>query len=159
MTQLLQDLLRGAQVAPLVVGPEVRPVAELGEEQVEAALAVGLAAELELSRTFGPVHQRVGSGRGFTRIGERAHGGAVAGQPLANLPISVAADPSQLQGGPPVNDPLVNIITHPANRLVGRDRGYALHFPGIYEAAAATGTALEIVRLFVGTAQAMSWTT
>ena len=40
--------------------------------------------------------------------------------------------------------PLVNIITHPANRLVGRDPGYSLDFPAIYAAAVATGTALEI---------------
>ena len=40
--------------------------------------------------------------------------------------------------------PLVNVITHPANRMVGRDDGYALDFPAIYAAAAETGTALEI---------------
>jgi DNA polymerase (family 10) len=40
--------------------------------------------------------------------------------------------------------PLVNVITHPANRLVGRHPGYDLDFPAVYAAAAATGTALEI---------------
>jgi DNA polymerase (family 10) len=40
--------------------------------------------------------------------------------------------------------PLVNVITHPANRLVGRTPGYELDFPSIYAAAAAHGTALEI---------------
>ena len=40
--------------------------------------------------------------------------------------------------------PLVNVITHPANRLVGRRAGYALDFEAIYAAAAETGTALEI---------------
>jgi DNA polymerase (family X) len=40
--------------------------------------------------------------------------------------------------------PLVTIITHPANRLVGRDPGYDLDFPAIYAAAAESGTALEI---------------
>ncbi len=40
--------------------------------------------------------------------------------------------------------PLVNIICHPANRLVGRSAGYMLDFDAIYEAAARTGTALEI---------------
>lgn len=40
--------------------------------------------------------------------------------------------------------PLVNIITHPANRMVGRDAGHDLDFPAVYAAAAATGTALEI---------------
>jgi DNA polymerase (family 10) len=40
--------------------------------------------------------------------------------------------------------PLVNVITHPANRLVGHDDGYDLDFAAIYEAAIDTGTALEI---------------
>jgi DNA polymerase (family 10) len=40
--------------------------------------------------------------------------------------------------------PLVTIITHPANRLVGRRGGYPLDFDAIYAAAAETGTALEI---------------
>ena len=40
--------------------------------------------------------------------------------------------------------PLVNVITHPANRLVGRDPGYDLDFAAVYAAAAETGTALEI---------------
>ena len=40
--------------------------------------------------------------------------------------------------------PLVNVITHPANRLVGRDAGYDLDFPAVYAAAASSGTALEI---------------
>lgn len=40
--------------------------------------------------------------------------------------------------------PLVNVITHPANRLVGRRAGYPLNFEAVYAAAAETGTALEI---------------
>ena len=40
--------------------------------------------------------------------------------------------------------PLVTVITHPANRLVGRDPGYDIDFPAIFAAAAETGTALEI---------------
>ncbi|MBA3638004.1 MAG: PHP domain-containing protein [Acidobacteriota bacterium] len=43
-----------------------------------------------------------------------------------------------------IRHPLVNVITHPANQLVGRRPGYALDFPVIYAAAAETGTALEI---------------
>ena len=43
-----------------------------------------------------------------------------------------------------IHHPLVNVITHPANQLVGRDTGHDLDFPAIYEAAARTGTALEI---------------
>lgn len=43
-----------------------------------------------------------------------------------------------------IQHPLVNVITHPANQLVGRREGYPLDFPAIYEAAAVTGTALEI---------------
>jgi DNA polymerase (family 10) len=40
--------------------------------------------------------------------------------------------------------PLVNILTHPANQLVGRRGGYALDYDRLFELAAATGTALEI---------------
>jgi DNA polymerase (family 10) len=43
-----------------------------------------------------------------------------------------------------IQHPLVNVITHPANRLVGRDPGHQLDFPTVYAAAAANGTALEI---------------
>jgi DNA polymerase (family X) len=43
-----------------------------------------------------------------------------------------------------IRHPLVAIVTHPANRLVGRDPGYDLDFPAIFAAAAETGTALEI---------------
>ena len=43
-----------------------------------------------------------------------------------------------------IRHPLTNIITHPANRLVGRRAGYELDFDAIYAAAAETGTALEI---------------
>jgi DNA polymerase (family 10) len=39
---------------------------------------------------------------------------------------------------------LVNVITHPANQLVGRRPGYDMDYAAIYEAAAETGTALEI---------------
>ena len=40
--------------------------------------------------------------------------------------------------------PLVSIVTHPANQIVGRRPGYALDFEAVYEAARETGTALEI---------------
>lgn len=40
--------------------------------------------------------------------------------------------------------PLVNVITHPANRLVGRREGYPLDYEAVYAAAVETGTALEI---------------
>jgi DNA polymerase (family X) len=40
--------------------------------------------------------------------------------------------------------PLVNVLCHPANRLVGRSYGYPLDFDAIYEAAVETGTALEV---------------
>jgi DNA polymerase (family 10) len=43
-----------------------------------------------------------------------------------------------------IRHPLVNIITHPANRLVGRRGGYELDFDAVYAAAVETGTALEI---------------
>ncbi|MCC6163406.1 MAG: PHP domain-containing protein [Acidobacteria bacterium] len=40
--------------------------------------------------------------------------------------------------------PLVNVITHPANRSPGRQPGYALPFARLFEEAARTGTAVEI---------------
>ena len=43
-----------------------------------------------------------------------------------------------------IRHPLVNVITHPANRLVGRRPGYPLDYTAIYAAAAEHGTALEI---------------
>jgi DNA polymerase (family 10) len=43
-----------------------------------------------------------------------------------------------------IGHPLVNVITHPANRLVGRRPGYPMDYDAIYAAAADTGTALEI---------------
>jgi DNA polymerase (family X) len=43
-----------------------------------------------------------------------------------------------------IRHPLVSIISHPANRIVGRRSGYPLDFAAIYEAAVETGTALEI---------------
>jgi DNA polymerase (family 10) len=43
-----------------------------------------------------------------------------------------------------IRHPLVTIITHPANRLVGRRAGYPLDFDAVYAAAAEAGTVLEI---------------
>ncbi|MEO6237148.1 MAG: PHP domain-containing protein [Vicinamibacterales bacterium] len=43
-----------------------------------------------------------------------------------------------------IRHPLVSVITHPANQLVGRRAGYDLDYDAIYEAAAESGTALEI---------------
>jgi DNA polymerase (family 10) len=43
-----------------------------------------------------------------------------------------------------VNHPLVNIITHPANRSPAQSGGYLLDFDRLFAAAAETGTALEI---------------
>jgi DNA polymerase (family 10) len=40
--------------------------------------------------------------------------------------------------------PLVNVICHPENRVMGRREGYPLDFAAVYDAAAQTGTALEI---------------
>jgi DNA polymerase (family 10) len=40
--------------------------------------------------------------------------------------------------------PLVNVITHPANRSPGRQSGYDLAFARLFEEAARTGTAVEI---------------
>ena len=43
-----------------------------------------------------------------------------------------------------IQHPLVNVITHPSNQLVGRRNGYELDYPAIYAAAVETGTALEV---------------
>jgi DNA polymerase (family X) len=43
-----------------------------------------------------------------------------------------------------IRHPLVNIITHPANRSPGRFGGYDLDFERLFAAAAETGTAMEI---------------
>jgi DNA polymerase (family X) len=65
---------------------------------------------------------------------------------LASLHDSAGHDPAKLTRRclAAIRHPLVNVITHPANRLVGRDPGYDLDFPAIYAAAVETGTALEI---------------
>ena len=43
-----------------------------------------------------------------------------------------------------LDNPLVTIVTHPANRSPGRSYGYSLDYDRLFAAAAATGTALEI---------------
>ena len=43
-----------------------------------------------------------------------------------------------------IRHPLVNVITHPANRSPGQSAGYDIDFDMLFAAAAETGTALEI---------------
>ena len=43
-----------------------------------------------------------------------------------------------------IRHPLVNVLCHPANRLVGHCDGYDLDFDALYAAAVETGTALEV---------------
>lgn len=43
-----------------------------------------------------------------------------------------------------IDHPLVNVITHPANRTPGGHAGYDLDFDRLFEAAARSGTALEV---------------
>jgi DNA polymerase (family 10) len=43
-----------------------------------------------------------------------------------------------------IRHPLVTIITHPSNRIVGRRPEYVMDYDAIYAAAAETGTALEV---------------
>jgi DNA polymerase (family 10) len=43
-----------------------------------------------------------------------------------------------------IRHPLVNVITHPANRTPGRSSGYRLDFDTLFAAAADTGTAMEV---------------
>ena len=65
---------------------------------------------------------------------------------LASLHDRASHDPARLTARclAAIEHPLVNVITHPANRLVGRDPGHHLDFAAVYAAAAASGTALEI---------------
>jgi DNA polymerase (family 10) len=43
-----------------------------------------------------------------------------------------------------IHHPLVNVITHPANRTPARTDGYPVDFDRLFAAAAETGTAMEI---------------
>ena len=43
-----------------------------------------------------------------------------------------------------IRHPLVSVITHPTNQLVGRREGYDMDYDAVYAAAAETGTALEV---------------
>ena len=43
-----------------------------------------------------------------------------------------------------IRHPLVNVITHPANRTPGRSSGYRLDFDTLFATAAETGTAMEV---------------
>ena len=43
-----------------------------------------------------------------------------------------------------IRHPLVNVITHPANRTPGQSDGYPLDFDALFAAAVETGTAIEI---------------
>jgi DNA polymerase (family 10) len=65
---------------------------------------------------------------------------------LASLHDSARQDPKTLTRRcvQAIGHPLVTIITHPANRLVGKRAGYPLDYDAVYAAAAATGTVLEI---------------
>jgi len=65
---------------------------------------------------------------------------------LASLHDPAGQDPGTLTRRclKAISHPMVNVITHPANQLVGRRGGYPLDFDSIYAAATETGTALEI---------------
>jgi DNA polymerase (family 10) len=65
---------------------------------------------------------------------------------LASLHDSAQQDGSRLTARciRAIRHPLVTIITHPANRLVGRRSGYPLDFDAVHAAAVETGTALEV---------------
>lgn len=43
-----------------------------------------------------------------------------------------------------LRNPFVQILTHPANRIVGREDGYSLDFAEVFRVAAETGTILEV---------------
>ncbi len=77
----------------------------------------------------------------------------VPDQVLAALDIVLASLHEGLGHGPErllsryleaMRHPLVNVITHPANRAPGRVPGYDLDFGRLFEEAALTGTAMEV---------------
>ena len=65
---------------------------------------------------------------------------------LASLHEHAGQDAGQLtrRSIAAIRHPLVNVLCHPANQLVGTRAAYALDFDALYAAAAETGTALEI---------------
>jgi len=65
---------------------------------------------------------------------------------LASLHESSGQDGAQLTRRciAAIRHPLVSVITHPANQVVGRRAGYDMDYDAIYAAAAETGTALEV---------------
>jgi len=65
---------------------------------------------------------------------------------LASLHDSAGQDRRQLTRRcvAAIRHPLVSVITHPGNQLVGRRPEYDMDYPAIYSAAVETGTALEI---------------
>jgi len=74
-------------------------------------------------------------------------------QVLASLDV-VLASLHDAAGQPPdrllaryvaaMRHPHVHVITHPANRLVGRREGYPLDYDALFAAAVETGTAVEV---------------
>jgi len=65
---------------------------------------------------------------------------------LASLHQGLGHDPERLLARymAAASHPLVNVLTHPANRAPGRAPGYALDYDRLFEHAARTGTAVEI---------------
>jgi DNA polymerase (family 10) len=65
---------------------------------------------------------------------------------LASLHDAAGHDPDTLLSRytSAMRHPLVTLVTHPANRLVGRHDGYALDYERLFAIAVETGTALEI---------------
>jgi DNA polymerase (family 10) len=65
---------------------------------------------------------------------------------LASLHNHAGQDADQLtrRSVAAIRHPLVNVLCHPANRLVGHFDGYDLGFDALYAAAIETGTALEV---------------
>ena len=65
---------------------------------------------------------------------------------LASLHDACEQDPPQLTDRylQSIHHPLVNVITHPANRSPGRSPGFEVDFEAMFQAAAKTGTAMEI---------------
>ncbi len=65
---------------------------------------------------------------------------------LASLHESFGHSPARLleRYARAMRHPMVAVVTHPANRVPGRDEGYALDFEALFHLAAETGTAVEV---------------
>ena len=65
---------------------------------------------------------------------------------LASLHNGAGLSPAELtqRSLAAIRHPLVNVLTHPSNQVVGHRAGYRMDYDAVYAAAAESGTALEV---------------